>query len=170
MNRKQLFKGALLLAVAGGLSVPVCGAEDNTMLEVHLKNSEVPAQEALSGLSKITFEEDGFTVVGKDESKKLVYQYTNVEKLTFSLDGAGVENVTASNLSLVAYPNPAQDVINVQGWNKGEKAMLRIVNAAGQLCKTVADWNGDAIVVSDLAAGQYFIQINNQQTLKFVKL
>lgn len=121
-------------------------------------------------MSKITFEEDGFTVVGKDESKKLVYQYTNVEKLTFSLDGAGVENVTASDLSLVAYPNPAQDVINVQGWNKGEKAMLRIVNAAGQLCKTVADWNGDAIVVSDLAAGQYFIQINNQQTLKFLKL
>ena len=60
----------------------------------------------------------------------------------------GVESEEA--LRLVAYPNPATDIVHVEGVEVSE---VQVFNAMGQLVKTIKDSND--INVSDLENGQY---------------
>lgn len=73
-----------------------------------------------------------------------------------------------NNKNLVGlFPNPAVDVIYISNINN---ANVDIYNVAGKLVKTISNYNSnEAINISELAKGVYFIKINNTQSLKFVK-
>lgn len=82
-----------------------------------------------------------------------------------SIDGnLGIDDITSS--SFAVYPNPANDVIRIDGLNKASE--VNIYNATGALVKTVVANGHDEINVSDLASGLYLIRFEGR-TMKFTK-
>jgi Secretion system C-terminal sorting domain len=79
-----------------------------------------------------------------------------------------VSESTANPISLNAYPNPANNSINIAVENFNEKATLKIVDALGITVKT-AQVNGDANLkfnTTDLRAGVYFYSlVSNNKTI-----
>ena len=106
-------------------------------------------------------------------------------KLHFSLDNnsliadneANVSSVSKSNLNNTInaglYPNPAKDVITINGLNASAKTTLSLYNISGKLIQqsgTTA--NSYAFNLQKLTAGNYYITIQSDKkitTLKFVK-
>jgi len=69
------------------------------------------------------------------------------------------------------YPNPARDIINLNFRYEGPAPNYTILGAMGNVVKS-GRLTGDALDVSQLAAGAYFIVIQDgtkQQPLKFIK-
>lgn len=79
-----------------------------------------------------------------------------------------VGEAVANPISMNAYPNPANNSINIAVENFNEKATLKIVDALGITVKT-AQVNGDANLkfnTTDLRAGVYFYSlISNNKTI-----
>ncbi|SHL08072.1 T9SS type A sorting domain-containing protein [Chryseobacterium polytrichastri] len=67
------------------------------------------------------------------------------------------------------YPNPAKDIINISSQQKLDQ--IKIYNTSGVLVKSASDLkNKSAISISDLPAGIYLLQINNEtQSFKLIK-
>ena len=86
----------------------------------------------------------------------------SIRKITFAeTAGSAVENVESSN-SVVAYPNPTQDILMIQGI---EEQSLRVFDLQGRLLKTE---NGTQVNVSNLAEGTYLLQVGTQ-VVRFIK-
>ena len=82
--------------------------------------------------------------------------------VTGSYDGIG-EN---SEVALSVMPNPANDVIRVNGLNGTEE--VNIINTLGQVVKSAHLSDGQSINISDLSAGVYMLRSeNNAQVVKF---
>lgn len=81
-----------------------------------------------------------------------------------TFEGDGVDEYGIQTISL--YPNPANDVIRLEGI--GENTEVRIYNAIGALVKAVNVSDDEEIFVSDLKAGLYIIRSGNTM-LKFTK-
>jgi len=63
------------------------------------------------------------------------------------------------------YPNPANDVINLQ-WNEDTKTSLRLFNNQGQLiyfAKDVPLKSTHQINTQNFASGIYFLKMNNEK-------
>lgn len=90
---------------------------------------------------------------------------TNVGAFEFDpqctmITGSGREKPKAS--LWVVYPNPASEEIRIQGDISGtaETITINIMNSMGQIVRNYEQYSpGDAILVGDLSAGIYFIQI-----------
>ena len=76
----------------------------------------------------------------------------------------GVDDVTSMNLSV--YPNPAKDVIRINGLDKATE--VYIYNATGALVKTVVTNGQNEINIDELAAGLYLARFQGR-TLRFTK-
>lgn len=81
-----------------------------------------------------------------------------------TFEGDGVDEYGIQTISL--YPNPANDVIRLEGI--GENTEVRIYNAIGALVKVVNVSDDEEIFVSDLKAGLYIVRSGNTM-LKFTK-
>lgn len=171
MKKKQLFGGIMLLLL--GISANNnCMANDKAALKVHFYNNGSVTDVLLSGIDKIVFKADAFSVIPVDvDGQPADYVYTDVKMLTFGEAQEGENSVAQQETeSLSVYPNPATQVLYVGGWESSEPATISIFSAQGLLCKKIENWNGEAISVEDMEAGHYFIQVNKQKTFKFVKL
>lgn len=84
----------------------------------------------------------------------------------------GVENFSVRN-TIQLYPNPANDVLNIQNDSDESITSLSIYNINGTLLKEIKDYNKVInIPVSDFQAGVYFVKISlNDKILnyKFIK-
>lgn len=78
--------------------------------------------------------------------------------------GDGVDENNAQSLNL--YPNPANDVIRLEGI--GENTEVRIYNTIGALVKVVTISDGEEISISDLGSGIYIVRSGNTM-LRFTK-
>lgn len=81
---------------------------------------------------------------------------------TLSVDG--FEN-TATKLSL--YPNPATNFVQVNGLKASEK--YTVYNTIGAQVKTGTVDNNSVIMITDLAKGMYFLKLEDNRTIKFIK-
>lgn len=81
-----------------------------------------------------------------------------------TFEGDGIDENGMQTISL--YPNPANDVIRLEGI--GENTEVRIYNAIGALVKVVNVSDDEEIFVSDLKAGLYIVRSGNTM-LKFTK-
>jgi outer membrane protein assembly factor BamB len=74
------------------------------------------------------------------------------------------------NDGLLVYPNPANDVLNIE-LGIEENSTLRIFNVTGQLLRTeVLSSDKTQITIDDLKPGLYLIQINNGDEVYSSKL
>ncbi len=72
--------------------------------------------------------------------------------------GDSVEEMAIANIQ--AYPNPAQDMFTIKGI---DKALVKIHNINGQVCKEVNYTQGNTIDVSDLESGIYLVACHSQR-------
>ena len=78
-----------------------------------------------------------------------------------------VSNVSA-NTKITVYPNPAKDMIQIKSAQKSED--VKIYSANGTLVKSATVENGQALNVSELPAGVYFIKTQNDaKGIKLIK-
>lgn len=87
---------------------------------------------------------------------------------TITIEHDGVEGVEAATATRV-YPNPATDVVNVEATVAIEN--VEVFNLAGARVSAQSNINGNnaTINVSDLAAGVYFVRINNGSAVRIIK-
>ncbi len=73
----------------------------------------------------------------------------------------GVEETKIHPLGV--YPNPTRDIVNVVSMSKGNDAVVRVSNIAGQVVKTYTDLNPsyNQFDLSDLGAGVYMLQMES---------
>ena len=76
----------------------------------------------------------------------------------------GVNDITSENLAV--YPNPARDVIRINGLE--QEVEVNIYNATGALVKTVVVNGAEEINVNELPAGLYLARFG-ENTLRFTK-
>ncbi len=87
------------------------------------------------------------------------------ETITVRLDG--VKNVVASAVKV--YPNPATDVVTVEATEAVESISVYNLSGAAVNASSNIDGNRATINVSDLAAGIYFVKINNGKAVRIIK-
>jgi hypothetical protein len=120
----------------------------------------------LSNVRKITFSDSTMSVVTTGSTGS-TYAIIDVQKLLFGIQTA--TSVAGANVTaLKAYPNPAKDVLNVEGVSKVENiALYNIAGTELAVSYTYVN-NGLQINTSGLAQGIYLLRVNNQ-TLKVQK-
>ena len=72
------------------------------------------------------------------------------------------------------YPNPANDVLNIESKKTIEVTSINIYNTLGQIVLVIPNAQQTKLVdVSSLKSGNYFVKINSDKgssSVKFVKL
>ena len=96
-------------------------------------------------------------------SQRMVY---NADHASFNVDNiVGVEYTYANDMCI--YPNPATDVLFVDGMNAGD--VVKVYTIDGLLVKEQQMGSAEASInVNDLSAGTYFLQVN-EKVVKFIK-
>lgn len=159
MKKQILIAGAMLCA-------SFClQAADVQSIVVQVKGGRNTTY-AISNVRKITFLGSTMSVTTTDASSEN-YTISEVQKLLFqNVDITNVNEVSTSNLK--AYPNPAKNVLNVDGISKVDN--LRLYNLTGSELSVSYGLvnNGLQISTGNLPQGIYLLQVNNQ-TIKFQK-
>jgi hypothetical protein len=147
----------------------------NTIIELNTKNFEV--QRSIDGRT--------FVTIGIVTAKGYASEYSFVDEKTYAVTNyyrlkevdvngkvnlSVVKQLSFNNytLSISIYPNPATNVLNIKGLING----LNNVIITDMLGKVVIQLNHTAqkcINVANLNAGTYFIKINNESSIKFIK-
>jgi hypothetical protein len=101
------------------------------------------------------------------------YSYLYVDDLVFDT-GAGIFENTMATAEFKTFPNPVNDVLQLDLHQLSDVQSIQIINLQGQMmCSQITNQLLPAIDVSNLATGIYFIQVktkNGVQTQKFDKL
>ncbi len=104
-------------------------------------------------------------------------------KLQFSLDDNAIADNAAStddatvtmktNTTLKLYPNPAKDVVRIDGLNALAKTTLSLFNISGKLIQqSTSNSESYQFNIHNLSAGSYYIKAQSDdrmETLKFIK-
>lgn len=78
-----------------------------------------------------------------------------------------VDTFENTNIGLSLYPNPANNVVKINGLKSNKNYTIH--NALGAIVKKGTVANNTEIAVSDLAKGLYFLKLEDNRTLKFIK-
>jgi hypothetical protein len=88
----------------------------------------------------------------------------NIDRMTFTKTGAlGVDDFTYEKVSI--QPNPVEDILTVN-LNSQEIPLLKVYSLEGKLLMSKRDTK---LSVSELSSGLYFLDINDKQSVKFIK-
>ena len=96
-------------------------------------------------------------------------------EILFKNSTTNLEKLLVLNTSVLVYPNPATDILNINISNAGFKnSSLSIYNVAGQqIINTSMNGANAQINIESLSNGIYFVNIANEngffKTVKFVK-
>ncbi|MFY7965826.1 MAG: T9SS type A sorting domain-containing protein, partial [Chitinophagaceae bacterium] len=152
-----------------------------TSSEINSKNFEV--QRSIDGRNFVTIA----TVAAKGFASD--YSFTDLKPFIennyyrlkqvdrdgrFEYSAVRTVNFKAENISIVIYPNPVADILNVRISN-GSAKQVNIINTLGKIVYTTIAINANGVVqipVSNLNAGTYFVEILSNETRtveKFVK-
>jgi Right handed beta helix region/Carbohydrate binding module (family 6)/Secretion system C-terminal sorting domain len=87
----------------------------------------------------------------------------NVDKVVFTRDG--VNGIIEENSLAKIYPNPVQNVLNIE-LKSGIVPLLKVYSVDNKLLMTVKT---NQLDVSKLTAGTYYLVVEDKQTTKFIK-
>ena len=116
--------------------------------------------------SKIRFSESGVEVY-TGETLSSTTPYAGLSSLKFAYgQGNGIASIAVEK-NLRLRHNPVDDILEPIGL-QAESACLSVTDLSGSIKVTVPEWRGEAIDVSQLTPGLYFVTID-KTTLKFIK-
>lgn len=104
----------------------------------------------------------GQVIFSYDNSGKLIERKIQIINPNLRFSTGNYSQSTDSSLSFKIYPNPTNDVINIEGRLNMEKKVAEIMlrNSNGMLIKKDSyDGNLKSINVAELNAGVYFLEI-----------
>lgn len=115
-----------------------------------------------------TYNEGGLYSVALTVSNEAGTDFTIVKEGYINVEFVGIEEVVESNFK--CYPNPAEDIINIQSVD--DLTSIRIFNISGQIVYEENDNTSklQAIDISFLDKGVFFIELNTQVESKIFKL
>lgn len=132
---------------------------------VLLRSDGAQQSENIAAIGKWVFTGNGTVLQLLDKQGNVLAQelLDNIRRITFAgqSDSTAIEDALA-NGQIAVYPNPAQDVLIVQGI---EAQLLRIFDLQGRIVKEAAT---SEVPVSDLADGTYLLQVGTQ-AVRFIK-
>lgn len=138
-----------------------------TPIKLVIEYLSVQEQEyELANLGRLEFSGADFSVIDKSGNIIAMGNVGDVKKMTF--DNSFISTDLGDNQKImVVYPNPAMDVLCVEGLNEGD--VLRVYTIEGLLLKTIEVSSVQtSIEVGDLPNGTYLLQ-SNTQIVKFIK-
>lgn len=158
---KQIAKFALLLCLLGEMA----GLQAQTNLIVKLKTGTEQSH-VIASLQKLSFD-DGNLIVTNINGTNSHYAVSHIRALLFGdVTDTKVENIFSDNQFCV-FPNPAENVLFVPT-ETSEMFTYSIFRLDGRQVMQNSANVGEALDISELPAGIYFIRVNNQ-TAKFLK-
>ena len=116
-----------------------------------------------SNIKKVTFSAEGVNIVLNDESSQVV-AWQNVQKLTFPVSEAGIEDATLSQDFNKVVLFCANECVGVHGLKAGANS-LAVIDVCGRTVVSKLNWDGTPVSISHLPKGVYILKVNNQ-TLK----
>lgn len=175
------------LAIDAELRTPNCVRQDDTgnvyisdgYVEVVRKINSTGIISTIAGNGVAGFDGDGgpainakfnnpnSAMIGPDNNLYIADINNNrIRKVTSNV---GINNTKPQQPNVSIYPNPATNQMSISATNKIKT--LVITNTVGQVVFTRSNINTEKLEVDikDLAAGIYFLQINNTWVQKFVK-
>ena len=134
---------------------------------------------AINNINKITFNE-GNIIINKIDETENIFDLTNIRYINFiDLDTATtINNVISEKSTLMLYPNPAQDLINIQlTAPNSQTARIEILSLSGNVIYIVQlkhpnEMNTYQFSISMLPRGVYLCRIKTEKsviTTKFLK-
>jgi hypothetical protein len=102
--------------------------------------------------------------INSNDTSKAAYDFA----ISASANNLNVENFKLSLDDIKVYPNPVNDLLNIE--LTSATAQVSIIDALGKvvLCKTI--YQNATLNVSELAAGMYTIRIATETANKNIKL
>ena len=159
------FKKRTMLLFLCLLSVFALFAAVNKITVVYLSDQEQEFE--LKKLGHLELVDGNMIIVDKAGNKLHETKISDVKRIVVPNGSLGTNVDNAETLSMVVYPNPAMDVLLVQGMELGD--VLRVYTTDGVLVKSVVvDSEVAQINVSDLPLGTYLMQSSNK-VVKFIK-
>ncbi|MBC7651345.1 MAG: T9SS type A sorting domain-containing protein [Deinococcales bacterium] len=86
----------------------------------------------------------------------------------FAYSDVRTVNFKPQTLNISIYPNPAINVINIKGLTTNKNNII-IIDIVGKVVLQLNSTTQQSISITNLKAGAYFIKINNENTIKFIK-
>lgn len=116
--------------------------------------------------SKLRFSKEGVEVYS-GETLTCMFPYSATANLSFEYDkGTGVKMLDASGTWKLR-SNPVAESLQPYG-KSVDAARLTVTDLSGAVKITLPAWHGEAVDVSDMTPGLYFVTID-KTTLKFIK-
>lgn len=169
MKHKILKLNAVLL-----LGLGLTPLQGQTTMNVKATSGTQTAY-TLSTIRKLTFPSTGNMMVTKTTATTDNYALGSVRYLNFSDLGTNIESNTELKESIKLYPNPVQDVLNIQLATAVNKtATVEILSIEGKVVYKARLTSADShpINVSNFRQGIYLCRVNNGisiETTKFFK-
>ncbi|MBS2097596.1 T9SS type A sorting domain-containing protein [Carboxylicivirga linearis] len=91
-------------------------------------------------------------------------------RIEYCDSSVGIDLATINESNPIVFPNPANDILNVNLDDNSDELLVEIYNSKG--CLLLQEYNQKTIHITHLKSGVYFCLIsscNNQQCIKFVK-
>ncbi|MHB9143070.1 MAG: T9SS type A sorting domain-containing protein [Paludibacter sp.] len=160
MKRKNIFFGLLFMSI---FPLNIIPAQNSLIIKLN-NGSETGI--LLNSIDRITFSAGNVIFKNIDNSSNSI-MLSDISNLTFGLF-SGLTAIIPDKISMVVYPNPANDFIQLKNIPEGV-LNIKIIRLDGAVLmnKQLLDKN-QAIDISNLASGFYFLKVNNN-TLKFTK-
>ena len=103
-------------------------------------------------------------LIDKDGKTAEIFSRSNLRKIDFSDPTTSLDT---NSPSVRIYPNPANEIIYVDNLEDG--GQISVSDMLGKTVLSLPAAGTIQIPVSTLPDGVYFLNINNQQTVKFIK-
>ncbi|MBR5696323.1 MAG: T9SS type A sorting domain-containing protein [Paludibacteraceae bacterium] len=120
----------------------------------------------VSDSGKLYFTDNALMINEQAGSKDVSVDISSIRKIMFKPGSVGVGANAADAIALVAFPNPAKDVLFLAGVDNGSKVSVYAAN--GALVKEYS-YSDEGINVSSLPSGSYMITVSGK-SVKFNKL
>ncbi|MDD5184570.1 MAG: T9SS type A sorting domain-containing protein [Paludibacter sp.] len=160
MKRKNIFFGLLFMSI---FPLNIIPAQNSLIIKL---NNGSETGTLLNSIDRITFSAGNVIFKNIDNSSNSI-MLSDISNLTFGLF-SGITAIIPDKMSMVVYPNPANDFIQLKNVPEGV-LNIKIIRLDGAVLmnKQLLDKN-QSIDISHLASGFYFLKVNNN-TLKFTK-
>lgn len=156
----------LLASAAATISFGAWAEGGQLLVVANNADGQAVAEAPVTTASKIAFSETGVEVLSGG-TLNAVFNFRTLKSLSFRYDGTtGVETISAAD-GLVLRQNPVAEALEFVSC-PAEAASLTITDLKGSVRNKISNWSGEAVDVSTLAPGLYFVTVNNK-TIKFIK-